>query len=178
VGEVVLRSVTLGDILKALELTSEGRIRYQLHGGKTGADPLTGMPYAGQVDPLTGMPLVAPGTATMVSFTYHPGVTPANAEPNPILCRVFSLRGLLADAPDVNRVNVELASLEEAIAMALDMLKKADAEVERPEFSIHAETRLFIAVGRAKELEVVQQVVDEVQGGRNFHKPAMPAQSR
>lgn len=165
VGHVTLSSVTLADILKAIELASEGRIVASVAGGGPGGFP-PGM--GGAVDPLTGAP-VAPSRSNMVHFVHQPNLGVPGA-PSPIECRAFNLTRYLRGRTGAAR-DAAIKSLEEAITLALGMLQQADSQVERPQFSIHAETSLFIAVGRVKELGVVAQIINEMQNAPMMVQP-------
>jgi hypothetical protein len=135
VGHVTLRSVTLADILKAIELSSEGRIVASVAGSGAPGFP-QGMPGIGaQIDPLTGQPL-PPTRSNMVYFACQPNFGMPTM-PNPVECRAFSLKAYLRDRTGAAR-DEAIKSLEEAISLALGMLQQADNQVEKPQFSIHA----------------------------------------
>ncbi|HTD66807.1 MAG TPA: hypothetical protein VK846_09800 [Candidatus Limnocylindria bacterium] len=156
-----LRNVTLSDILKALELSTAGRIR-----GGVPADALvdaTGLPVprlAAESNLVTFTILSAPGTAPSVQTT--------------VMCRVFSLTSYLEhrSATESDRA---MNLLYETFAVAWEMLSKQDGDVRQPSLKIHQGTKLLIAVGREKELVVIEQVIKELQGSAPTRTVAAPA---
>ena len=152
---LILRSVTLGDILKAIELASDGKIRASVAGtGQT-------------VDSATGLPMTTVGSdarSNLVSFAFA-GYAPDPPLPpeNHVACRVFSLSPYLAGLSE-KETDAAIKSLHEAFAISLGMLTKFDRDITSPDFQIHQGTKLLIAVGREKELVVIEQIIKELPG--------------
>jgi len=148
---ITLRSVTLGDILKAIELASDGRIQATVAGMGQRQDPATGL-----LVPTASSDV----RSNLVSFAFAGYV--AESPPAPPACRVFSLVSYLAGLGE-NEVGAAVRSLHEAFEAALEMLKRVDKDVRSPELTIHLGTKLLIAVGREKELAVIDQIIKELQ---------------
>lgn len=169
VPRLVLRNVTLDEILEALELVTEKRIRWYIPGaGPIGLDA-AGLPVINRVPDLQ---------ANLVTFVVTKPPTPAlpAAPPNPTLCRVFSLAPYLSHSSkdDADRA---IESLYSAFETAWDMLKKSDRNIRPPALKIHDGTKLLIAVGREKELAVIEQIIKELQGSAPTRTIATPAEN-
>lgn len=142
-----LRSVTLEEILKAIEPGTEERVRViwptnnndrlvifdKGHGSRAAIDPATGLPM--------------PGTADEKA------------------CRVFSLSKYLASRADKD-ADAAIKELREALENAWQMLRRANGQniYDLPELSFHRGTKLLIAVGRPEDLSILEQLVKELQG--------------
>jgi hypothetical protein len=156
---VVLRSVTLGDLLKAIELASEGRIRGSVVGTETFIHSGGGLP----IDSATGLPVTKVSDAVrsnLVSFTFNPNVS-GQSPPNPVTSRVFSLAAYLAGRSDEDAQQA-IRALYDVFQVALQMRKKFDADVQTPDFTIHQGTKLLVAAGRESELMILQQIIKEL----------------
>ncbi len=94
----------------------------------------------------------------MVSFAV---ARSGNSRGNSALCRVFRLSPYL-DGKSEKESEVAVKSLYDALTLAWTMLGEQERGVQRPNLTIHRETKLLIAVGREKELSVVEQVVREL----------------
>ncbi len=144
-----LRSVTLQEILTAIQLTTRGAL---------------------QINPLFN--------EKMVSLSLDPNVIMEGKLPKPQkICRAFSLSNYLSNrSPD--QTSAALKEVEDALAQCWSMLSKAnskankDNKFERPELSLHPETKLLIVVGEPEQLEVVAQVVNEIERGVQKKSPA------
>lgn len=97
----------------------------------------------------------------MVSFSARQ--SPSGSRENAAQCRVFRLAPYL-EGKSESAADLAVKSLYEALAVAWEMLKRHERNVEPPELTIHRETKLLIAVGRERELAVLEQVVRELQG--------------
>ena len=158
-----LRNVTLDEILKAIELASEGRIR--------GGVPNTGF----AINQATGLPLAdANARRNLVTFSIGslPGILPPARMPEKaeVLCRVFSLGPYLAYYRSEKEVDAAIQSLYEALDIAWNMLGKQVRIVNKPELKIHPGTKLLIAVGREQELAVIDQVVKQLQVAAGYYR--------
>ena len=129
---LTLRSAALDEILKAIELASEGRIRANYQ--KDQPDNLVGFMVAR-----------------------------APVRQTPVICRVFSLASYL-EGRNENDADRAIAQLYQVLEVAWEMTKKYERDVQAPSLHIHGGTKLLIAVGREKELAVIEQVIRELQG--------------
>src|SRR5256885_3576057 len=149
-GEVVsliLRSVTLEEILKALEPGTEGRVRVILPTNNN--DRLIifdrGPGPGAAIDPATGLPM-------------------QGGSGNEKLCRVFNLGKYLARTSDKG-TDAAIKEVLESLETAWSMLRQANNDQEElPKLNLHRGTKLLIAVGRPEDLEILEQVVKELQG--------------
>jgi hypothetical protein len=133
---MVLRSVTLPEILKAIELGSDRSI--QITGGPGGQDD------------------------RLVVFEkkpFDPSV-PADA---PVVTRVYNVSKYLAYRSD-KEAAAALKEIEDVVRMAGRMTVEASygSRTFQPSLSIHPGTKLLIAVGRPDELIVIEQVIKEL----------------
>jgi hypothetical protein len=160
VPHLILRNVTLNEILKAIEIASEGRIHSAPSNTGISIDPATGLPVTTRAEN-SQRNLVAFSIAPLPGYP-----TAAREKPT---CRVFSLAPYLAykSERDAQRAVKELY---DALHVAWSMLKKYQRDVQEPTLTIHEGTKLLIAVGRAEELAVIDQVVKQLQGGSPIRK--------
>ena len=133
---MVLRSVTLPAILKAIEHASDRPI--QITGGPGGQDD------------------------RLVVFEkkpFDPSV-PADA---PVVTRIYNVSKYLAYRSD-KEAAAALKEIEDVVRMAGRMTVEASngARTFQPNLSIHPGTKLLIAVGRPDELMVIEQVIKEL----------------
>jgi hypothetical protein len=133
---VRLNSVTLAEILKALELGAARPIQ------------------------ITGVP-----DERLVVFERQPNPKPPGqieAE-NRILTRVFNLGSYLAGRSD-GEVNPALEQLYEVVELTGRLLREGGGARDfSPRLHVHKNTKLLIAVGRADELAVVSEVITRLQ---------------
>jgi hypothetical protein len=167
VPRLVLRNVTLAETLKAMELASDGRIR----GGpptEPQAVDAAGLPIRSATDNSKG---------NIVTFSVGPvpGSSDA-ARQNPAVCRVFSLAPYLGDRSEKDG-QLAIKQLYDAFAVAWAMLAKYDRDVHEPSLTIHEGTKLLIAVGRDKELSVIDSVIRQLQGSAPARRVATPAEN-
>lgn len=164
VPKLRLRNVTLGDILKVIELASEGRIRASMPGETHGSEA-TGLASSSASDRLGD---------NIVAFRIGSVPGTAAALPSAAVCRVFSLAPYLAgrSEKEAQRAAKELYA---AIDVAWDMLRKQDRDVQLPNLTYHEGTRLLIAVGREKDLLVIDQIVRQLSGAAPHKVSAVPA---
>jgi hypothetical protein len=150
---LVLRNVTLDDILKAIELASEGNIR-------------GGVPSEPQGVDANGLPIrmtLGNSHGNLVAFSVGPVPgSPSAAGQNPAVCRVFSIAPYLANRSkqDADRA---VKILYDAFHTAASMLQRRDSDARELDITIHEGTKLLIAVGRDKDLAVMEQVIKELQ---------------
>jgi hypothetical protein len=151
---LVLRSVTLEEILKAIEPATEGRVvvLWPTNNG----DRLVIFDRASQavpVDPSTGLPFPNSGKK---------------------ICRVFSLSDYFAMNPDVD-IDVSIKEIQNVLQTAWSMMREANAEDEpMPTLSVHRGTKMLVAVGRPEDLVILSQVVSELQG----HAAGVPLEGK
>jgi hypothetical protein len=145
--KMVLRAVTLQEILKALELASGRPI--QITGGPDGRLVVFESKRAALAVDANGLPV----------------------QPDPVTSRVFSISRYLENRSE-KEADVALRQLDEVIATTSRMLTDASNSQRRfkPILNFHRNTKLLIAVGRPDELEVIEQVVRELQS-----TPSAPA---
>lgn len=144
-----LRMVTLDDIFTALKIGTQNMVQ--------GVDPVTGgsMECAVEFNKLNDR---------MVSVTYRQTPTSEASKP---LCRAFSLSRHLAGKSDKEADNV-LNEIEDALKLCWAMLQDADrsnTKTEQPQLNLHRGTKLLIVVGQPSQVEVVEQVINQVEGG-------------
>jgi hypothetical protein len=130
-----LRSVTLDDIFAAMNLATRGCVQ------------------------------AAKINDRMVNIKVVEAVA---SEPTPKkVCRAFSLSRYLSGRADDQR-ELALKELEDALDQCWMMLQKAnptDPTLQRPELSLHSTTKLLIVVGVPEQLAVVEEVVNQLEGG-------------
>ena len=149
---LVLRSVTLEEILKAIEPATEGRVvvLWPTNNG----DRLVIFDRASQavpVDPSTGLPFPNSGKK---------------------ICRVFNLSDYFAMNPDVDD---SIKEIQNVLQTAWSMMREANAEDEpMPTLSVHRGTKMLVAVGRPEDLVILSQVVSELQG----HTAGVPLEGK
>jgi len=141
---LVLRSVTLEEILRAIEPATEGHV--VVHWPTNNGDRLVIFDRASQevpLDPSTGLPFPNSGKK---------------------ICRVFNLSDYFAMNPDVD-IDVSIKEIQNVLQTAWSMLRDANAEDEpMPTLSVHKGTKMLVAVGRPEDLVILSQVVSELQG--------------
>lgn len=165
VPRLVLRNVTLRDILDAMELVSEKHIRWFVPGTEPIAVDQTGLPI---------IPRATNSQGNLVTFIFTaPHDTVETRPPSPYVCRVFSLAPYLANRSEKD-MTVAVQSLYSALETAWEMLKKYDRDVRTPTLKIHDGTKLLIAVGRDRELAVIEQVIKQLQGSASAKTVATP----
>lgn len=145
-----LRSVTLDDIFTALDIGTQSA-------GHQVVDPMTGLASQGAVQ-------ANKLNDRMVSFTYRQTPLPEATKP---VCRAFSLSRHLAGKSDKEADNV-LNEIEDALKLCWAMLQDADranTKTEQPQLNLHRGTKLLIVVGQPSQVEVVEQVINQVEGG-------------
>src|SRR2546421_585376 len=139
---LILRSVTLEEILKALEPGTEGRVRViwptnyndRLIIFDRGPGP------GAAIDRATGLPM-------------------QGGSGNEKLCRVFNLGKYLARTSDKG-TDAAIKEVLESLETAWSMLRQANNDQEElPKLNLHRGTKLLIAVGRPEDLEILEQVV-------------------
>jgi len=128
-----LHSVTLDNIMEALSIATDGKVRCQ------------------RVD------------QNMVSVMGRP------IKNEPPALRVYNLSRFLQDKND-KEADAALEELEAVMRLSWQMVQAADPEASNssfPDLSIHRKTKLLLAVGHERQLEMVTQVVQalESQGG-------------
>jgi hypothetical protein len=134
---MVLRSVTLPEILKAIELASDRPI--QITGGPGGQDDRLVIFEKKPYDP-SGMPT-----------------------DSPVVTRVYNVSKYLTNRSD-KEAAAALKEIEDVVRMAGRMTVETSngARTFQPNLSIHPGTKLLIAVGRPDELMVIEQVIKEL----------------
>jgi len=171
-----LRSVTLDEILKAIEIASGGHIRGGVPSDALGIDANTGLPFRRTTDRRT----TDNPKGNIVTFSVGPlpgsqasdRKTNENSEDlNRTVCRVFSLAPYLAYRSEKD-ADVAIRSLYETLDVAWTMLGRQVRDVHPPELKIHSGTKLLITVGRERELAVIEQVIKELQGSAPVKKVA------
>lgn len=141
--KMVLRAVTLQEILKALELAAGRPIQI------TGGPDERLVVFGTKAVDAAGMPLRLP----------------------PVETRVFNISKYLDNRPD-KEAAIAMKELENVLHTAGAMLSEATRGERRfnPQLNLHRSTRLLIAVGRPDELHVIEQVVKELQGSSPANK--------
>jgi hypothetical protein len=140
---VVLRSVTLQEILKAIGPATEGRVQVIWNDN----DRLVIFDQASRalpVDPATGQPFPNSGKK---------------------ICRVYNVSDYLNGLPDKD-ADKAIAEIQNVLETAWKMLRDANNDIDEPipTLSVHRGTKLLIAVGRPEDLMILDQVVTRLQG--------------
>jgi hypothetical protein len=146
--KMVLRAVTLQEILKALELAAQRPLQ------------------------ITGGP-----DERLVVFEAKPAPAAVDASGLPlasIQTRVFNISRYLGSRTEKEAAEA-MKELENVLHTAGDMQMAASRGERpfRPRLSLHRGTKLLIAVGRPDELAIVEQVVTELQS--TLGQPTLPA---
>ncbi len=145
-----LRSVTLDDIFTALDISTQV--------GGQGVDPTTGMAVPG------GGLHVNKLNDRMVSLSYGQPAAVYVVKP---VCRAFSLSRYLAGKSEKD-VDAALNDIEEALQIAWKMLQAGEqskSKAQQPSLNLHRATKLLIVVGQPEQVEVVEQVISQLDGG-------------
>ena len=140
---VVLRSVTLEEILKAIGPATEGRVQVIWNDN----DRLVIFDQASRalpVDPATGQPFPNSGKK---------------------ICRVYNVSDYLNGLADKD-ADKAIAEIQNVLETAWKMLRDANSDIDEPipTLSVHRGTKLLIAVGRPEDLMILDQVVTRLQG--------------
>src|SRR5437899_4953815 len=144
---LMLRAVTLEEILKAIPLGTEGRVR--VISPTNTNDRLViferGSGLGVAIDPATGLPV-------------------AGGNESAKICRVFNLSKYLGRTSDKS-IDAAIKEVVESLETAWSMLRAANGDQEEiPKLNLHRGTKLLIAVGRHEDLDILEQVVKELQG--------------
>ncbi len=142
---VMLRLVTLEEILKAIDPATEGRVRVIWPTNEFDRMIIFDRTErAVSVDSTTGLPFPATGKK---------------------VCRVFNLSEYLSHFPE-NEVDGAIKEIRGVLETAWTMLRQANEEADEPapSLSVHRGTKLLVAVGRPEDLQILEQVVIGLQG--------------
>jgi hypothetical protein len=142
---LVLRSVTLEEILTALGPATEDRVKVVWPTNSSDRLVIFDRPAQPlQVDPNTGLPFPAAGKK---------------------ICRVYNVSDYLNSLPNTD-MDKAIAEIQNVLETAWKMLRDANQDEDQalPTLSVHRGTRLLVAVGRPEDMIILEQVVMGLQG--------------
>jgi hypothetical protein len=96
-------------------------------------------------------------------LTFRPTVAIERTQP---ICRIMSLTPYLAGKPEKDAEKA-IVGLQDAVVQACRLLGKVrrSGRLEQPEFSVHQSTKLLIVVGSPEAVNIVEGVVNALNGG-------------
>jgi hypothetical protein len=142
---LVLRSVTLEEILTAIGPATEDRVKVIWPTNNSDRLVIFDRPAKPvQVDPNTGLPFPAAGKK---------------------ICRVYNVSDYLNSLPNTD-VDKAIAEIQNVLEIAWRMLRDANQDEDQalPTLSVHRGTKLLVAVGRPEDMIILEQVVMGLQG--------------